>query len=360
LHNVFEPIKINQIELANRFVRSATWEGMAGDDGSVSDKLVDTMAVLAKGGVGLIIPGHIYVKPEGKATPWQTGIDKDELVPGLKKLTDAVHSNGSKVVAQISHAGNFTSEAITGQTPVVVSDFDGVAKEPRKELSETDIQDVIDAFTQAARRAKEAGFDGVQLHSAHGYLLSQFLSPQFNRRKDNYGGAIENKARIHLEIYQAIRKVVGSDFPIIMKINGTDGTKSGLALEESVQVGKLMADSGLDAIEVSGGPMPTVPEIDSEDKEAFFRPQAKAFKDALDIPIILIGGVRSLNVAERLLDEGTVDMISMARPFIREPNLVNRWKGGDEEKAACISCNGCMMAGMEGNGIYCVAEHKKK
>ena len=360
MKKVFEPITINGLELANRFVRSATWEGMATDDGGVSEKLVETMTVLAKGGVGLVIPGHIYVQPEGKATPWQLGIYQDELVSGLQDLTKAVHENGSKVLAQLSHAGNFTAEAITGQTPVVVSDFEGVAKEPRKELTPSDMEALVDAFAQAARRAKEAGFDGIQLHSGHGFLLSQFLSPKFNRRQDVYGGAVENRARIHMDILKAVRREVGDDFPVMMKINGTDGTDNGLTLEDSLHVGKLLAETGLDAVEVSGGPIPMVPGIDSEEKEAFFSPQSKAFKEGIDLPVMLIGGVRSLNVAERLLEEGAADMVSLARPLIREPNLVGRWMAGDESKAKCISCNGCMMAGMEGNGIYCAAERKEQ
>ena len=359
MKKVFEPVTINGLELPNRFVRSATWEGMALDDGSVSEKMIETMAALAKGGVGLIIPGHTYILPEGKAAPRQLGIYKDELVPSLQELTKAIHDNGGKVAVQLAHAGNQTSEAVTGQTPVVVSDYEGAATEPRKELTTSDLETLIEAFAQAAHRSKEAGFDGIQLHSAHGYLLSQFLSPLNNRRQDNYGGSIENRARIHLEIFRAVRGVVGEDFPVMMKINGNDGSDEGLALEDSIQVGKMMAEAGLDAVEVSGGPIPLIPKIDSEEKEAFFSSFSKAFKNELDIPVMLIGGLRSLNVAERLLEEGAADMISLARPLIREPNLVGRWQAGDESKAKCISCNGCVMAGMK-KGIHCTTDRKEK
>lgn len=360
MKKLFEPIKIKGMELTNRFVKSATWMGMATDEGNVSGKLIKAMGAWAKGGVGLVISGQAYILPLGKGAPKQLGIDRDELIPGLQELTKAVHENGSKVAVQLNHAGNSTFKMLTGQTPVVVSNFEGVSGEPREELTSGDIEELIKAFTQAARRAKEAGFDCIQIHSAHGYLLNQFLSPRFNRRQDSYGGAIENRARIHLKILKAIRNVVGEDFPVIMKLNGVDGTDDGLILEASVQVGKLMAEAGLDAIEVSGGPIPMLPNISSEDKEAYYSPMSKTFKDALDIPVMLIGGIRSLNVAERLLEDRAADMIFFSRPLIREPALINRWKAGDESKAKCISCNGCVKAGMEGNGVYCVVEAKKK
>jgi len=189
MSKLFESSEINGIELSNRFVRSATWEGMATDDGAVTPKLIETMVNLAKGGVGLIISSHTYVRPEGQAGPWQLGIYKDELIHGLQEMTAAVHDCGGKIVAQLSHAGNFAPEQLIRQAPPVVSNFEGLAESPRKELTARDIQELASAFADAAERAKSAGFDGVQIHSAHGYLLSQFLSPVFNRRQDEYGGA---------------------------------------------------------------------------------------------------------------------------------------------------------------------------
>ena len=160
---------------------------MADDDGAVTPKLIETMAALASGGVGLIISSHAYVSPEGKASGWQLGIYKDELIDGLSAMAAAVHDSGGKIAAQLAHAGNFAAENLTGQPPLVVSDLEGLAESPRKEMTAQDIRELIDAFANAARRAKSAGFDGVQIHSAHGYLLSQFLSPIYNRRQDKYG-----------------------------------------------------------------------------------------------------------------------------------------------------------------------------
>jgi 2,4-dienoyl-CoA reductase-like NADH-dependent reductase (Old Yellow Enzyme family) len=233
-------------------------------------------------------------------------------------------------------------------------------------MTKQDIREMVNAFGEAARRAKAAGFDGVQIHSAHAYLLSQFLSPAFNRRNDEYGGDVRNRARIHLEVYQAIREVVGKDFPILIKMNSRDFVENGLSLEDSIQVVRLLADAGIDAIELSGGFItggklsPSRSGIDSEDKEAYFQEEARAVKKEIGIPLILVGGIRSFAVAERLVEDGTADYISMSRPLIREPALINRWKAGDLRRAECRSDNLCFKPGMEGEGIYCVVKSREK
>jgi 2,4-dienoyl-CoA reductase-like NADH-dependent reductase (Old Yellow Enzyme family) len=363
---LFAPSEINGMTLSNRFVRSATWEGMAADDGSCTTKLIDLMASLAKGGVGLIISSHTYVLKEGQATPWQLGIYKDELVPGLQDMTTAVHENGGKIVIQLAHAGFFAHPKLTGQTPMAPSNVEGISKTPRNEMSSRDIQNVISAFEAGAKRAKAARFDGIQIHSAHGYLLSQFLSPAFNQRSDEFGGDIQNRARILLNILQRIRHVVGEDYPVLIKMNCQDFIENGLSPEDSLQVAKMLVEEGIDAIELSGGVLISKKlhasrlGINSEDKEAYFREYAKAFKKQIDVPLILVGGNRSYTVAERLLEEGIADYISMSRPFIREPGLINRWKSGDFSKAACVSDNMCFEPGMKGDGIYCVTEERQR
>ncbi len=366
MSRLFESSEINGMKLANRFVRSATWEGMAGVDGAVTPKLIDTMTALARGGVGLIISGHTYIRQEGQASPWQLGVYKDDLIPGLREMTDAVHAVGGKIVMQLAHAGHFAPEKLSGQIPVVASNYEGLSKTPRKELTVQDIQDLIAAFADAARRAKSAGFDGVQIHAAHGYLLSQFLSPIFNRRVDGYGGSIENRARIHVEVVKAVRKVVGKEFPVLVKLNCQDFAENGLSLEDSLVTGELLAQSGLDAIELSGGLLtggklsPSRPGIHSADKEAYFREELRAFKKRIAIPLILVGGNRSFEVSEELVAAGTADYIAMSRPLIREPDLISRWKSGDRRRAACKSDNLCFGPGLEGRGIYCVTEAREK
>jgi 2,4-dienoyl-CoA reductase-like NADH-dependent reductase (Old Yellow Enzyme family) len=366
MSKLFEHSVINGMELSNRFVRSATWEGMAAEDGSVTPKLTETLVALAKGGVALIITGQAHVLPEGQATPWQLGIYKDELIEGLQEMTTAVHGFGAKIVIQIAHGGTLASGKLIGRPPLAVSNFEGLSKSPREEMTTDYIRGLVVAFADAARRAKAAGFDGVQIHSAHGYLLSQFLSPAFNRRQDEYGGGVDNRARIHLEIYQAIRKAVGEEFPVLIKLNGRDFAENGLGLEDSLRVGRMLADAGLDAIELSGGLLtggklsPSRFGIKSEEQEAYFREDAQAFKNEINIPLILVGGIRSLEVAERLVEDGVADYLSMCRPLIREPALINRWKAGDRRRALCKSDNMCFAPGLQGQGIYCVTEEQEK
>jgi 2,4-dienoyl-CoA reductase-like NADH-dependent reductase (Old Yellow Enzyme family) len=365
MSKLFESTVVNGMILPNRFVRSATYEGMATDDGACTAKLIDLVVDLVKGGVGLIITGHAYVRRDGQAGSWQLGVYKDDLIQGMKAMTEAVHEQGGKIVLQLAHAGIFADSDLTGQAVIAPTPLEGKSKVPPKEISVQDIREVVEAFGDAAGRAKQAGFDGVQIHSAHGYLLSEFLSPIFNHRTDDYGGAIRNRARALLEVLQVIRKDVGHDYPIMVKINCQDFSKNGLELDDSLQVGVMLAEGGIDAIELSGG-LPTARKlspvrmgIKSEDKEAYHRDQARAFKERVQVPLILVGGVRSYHLAERLVEDGVADYISMSRPFIREPGLVNRWRSGDLRKATCNSDNRCFGPARTGEGIYCVTAAKE-
>ncbi|HEY5497158.1 MAG TPA: hypothetical protein VIK19_02375, partial [Syntrophales bacterium] len=224
---LFEKSAINGLELKNRFVRSATWEGMADQDGNPMPMLLETMTALAAAGVGLIITGHTFISPEGRANPWQLSIDKDERIDGLRKMTDAVHAAGGRIAVQLAHAGAFAAAALSGMPRLVVSLAESADTSPQKEMDGKDIKAIIEAYAAAAERAKAAGFDGLQIHAAHGYLLSQFLSPAFNKRRDDYGGDINHRIRIHRGICHAIRETVGKDFPILIKINCQDFIENG-------------------------------------------------------------------------------------------------------------------------------------
>jgi 2,4-dienoyl-CoA reductase-like NADH-dependent reductase (Old Yellow Enzyme family) len=366
MSKLFETSEINGMKLANRFVRSATWEGMAADDGACMPKLIGLMVNLAKGGVGLIITSHAYVSPEGQAGPWQLGVYKDELISGLTEMTKAVHDHGGEIVMQLAHAGYFANAKLTGQTPIAPSNAEGFAKGPRQEMTADEIQGVVKAYGAAAKRAQTAGFDGVQIHCAHGYLLSQFLSPAFNQRKDEYGGGILNRARALIEVLREIRQVVGKDYPVLVKMNCQDFIENGLQPEDSLQAGKMLVENGIDAIELSGGVLiggklsPSRMGIKSEEKEAYFQNEARTFKREVNAPLILVGGNRSFQVAERIVNEGVADYISLCRPLIREPDLVNRWKSGDLSKAACVSDNMCFEPAMKGDGIYCLTEERER
>jgi 2,4-dienoyl-CoA reductase-like NADH-dependent reductase (Old Yellow Enzyme family) len=363
---LFEPTEIQGMKLANRFVRSATWEGMAADDGACTPALLDCMTALSRGGLGLIITSHAYILRNGQAGPRQLGAYSDDLLPGLREMTQAVHAHGTPVALQLAHAGFLAFAKATGEPPMAPSVVEGFSKGEKRQMTEADIQAVVEAFGQGARRAKAAGFDAVQIHAAHGYLLSQFLSPAFNKRTDGYGGALENRARPLMQVLASVRRAVGNDYPVLIKMNSRDFLEGGLDIEDSLAVGRMLQEGGIDAVELSGGTLvsgkyaPSRPGIRSPEKEAYFEDAAKAFKDNLRVPLILVGGIRSIEVAERLLKEGTADFFSMSRPLIREPDLVKRWKSGDRRAAACLSDNMCFDAARSGKGLYCVTEEKEK
>jgi 2,4-dienoyl-CoA reductase-like NADH-dependent reductase (Old Yellow Enzyme family) len=364
MSKLFETTKLNGMTMKNRFVRSATAEGMATDDGACTPRLVNLMGELAEGGVGLIITGHAYVTKRGQATPWQLGIYDDALIPGLRRMIDAVHQRDGKIVAQLAHSGILANPKLTGGQSLGPSAIEGLDGVVAQEMQIEDIQGVVEAFGTAAERACEAGFDGVQLHAAHSYLLSQFLSPAFNLRKDTYGGAIENRARVLVEVVETIRKRVGEDYPLLIKLNSRDFLEGGLELEDSIQAGAMLKEAGINAIEISGGTfasgafMPTRKGIIKEKDEAYFKAEALAFKAHIDLPIILVGGIRSFSVAEKIVNDYIADYISMCRPFIREPGLVNRWGSGDLSKATCVSDSKCFRPALTGKGVYCVVEKR--
>jgi 2,4-dienoyl-CoA reductase-like NADH-dependent reductase (Old Yellow Enzyme family) len=231
-------------------------------------------------------------------------------------------------------------------------------------MTPEDIRAVIEAFASAAERAKAAGFDGVQMHAAHGYLMNQFLSPAYNKRQDQYGGSIENRARFLQAVLVAVRKRVGRNYPVLIKINSQDYIKGGLELEDAVKACNLLKAEGLSAVEVSGGTresgklIPVRTGITTEGREAYFKDAAIAFKKSIDLPIILAGGIRSFHVARQIVEDEIADYISISRPLIREPGLINRWKSGDTSKATCLSDSKCFVPIRNGKGVYCVVEKK--
>ena len=364
LRDVFQAAKIGDVRLANRFVRSATWEGMATEDGFVTPRLVRYVERLAEGGVGLIVSSHAYVSREGQAGPWQLGICDDAQVPGLRELCDAVHRQDGVIFAQLAHAGVNANAALSGLEPVGPSDAVNARGEKAREMTEAEVARLVEAFAVAAGRAVEAGFDGVQIHAGHGYCLSQFLSPFYNLRADRYGGSVDGRAAALLETHAAIRSVVESEFPVTVKMNAEDFIEGGFTKEMMVETAVLLDAAGFDAMEMSGGGVhnakyrssrtfdPRTPE-----EEAYYRDAARMYKACVKrMPLMLVGGIRSLEVANALLVDGMADMISMSRPFIREPDLIRRWQGGDWRRARCISCDGCRKPVGAGEGLGCVLE----
>ncbi len=352
---LFTPIGIGTIEVKNRFVRSATHDYMAARDGRVTDRQVSLYRELARGDIGLIVSGHVFVNPEGKASPFQIGAHKDEMTGGLARIADVVHEEGGRIFLQISHAGRQTKPKLTGCTPLAPS----AVYEPTFDVTPTamspkDIKNVIGDYIQAARRAKEAGFDGVQLHMAHGYLLSSFLSPYTNRRTDEWGGPLGNRLRTAVETVKGIRNHLGKEYPLIVKLNSTDLIEGGLSVEESVEAAKVLEENGVDGIEASGGMTEAGKGavwkgVRKEEKEGYFVDNAARIKRAVSVPVFGLGGLRTFSVMERTVESGRVDLVSMSRPFIRDPFIVKKFRKGDTGKSACISCNGCFNV----RGISC-------
>jgi 2,4-dienoyl-CoA reductase-like NADH-dependent reductase (Old Yellow Enzyme family) len=363
---LFDRSEINGLILENRLCRSATWEGLATPEGACTDPLVSFVSRLAEGGVGLIFSSFTYVLEGGRGLPKMAGLDRDDYVPGYHKLTSAVHERGSKIALQLVHAGAQTrTKWIEGHTPLAPSAIeDRTYRTMPREMTLAEIEDVVEAFGQAARRGVEAGFDAVELHGAHGYLLNQFMSPLSNQRGDRYGGSVENRARFACEVYERVRREVGPHFPVLIKMNCDDFLPGGATLDDWLYLAKRLSDLGIDAIEVSGG-TPASGKLGANrtgigkvDKEAYFLPQARRIREAVEVPLILVGGLRSPQLMQQILAEGTVDYFSLSRPFIREPRLVQRWQSGDLSKARCISCNLCFRTSLEDTGLTCAYERK--
>ena len=344
---LFAPIQVGSVEIPNRFVRSATHEFMAEDDGTPTERQAEVYRKLAEGEVGLIITGHAYVNPEGKASPRQTGIFDDRFIGPLSRLSSAVLGTPSRIFVQIAHAGRQSNKRLCGGTPIAPSAvFDPSSKVHPREMTAADIRATVEDFVQAARRAQEAGFDGVQIHAAHGYLLSTFISPHTNRRTDEWGGSVENRSRILVEIIRGIKTACGWQFPVLIKLNSTDFLPTGLSVEDAVAIARILEAEGLDGVEVSGGMAESGRGsvwmgLRAEDEEGYFTENAAKFKAVLKIPVSGLGGNRTLAVMDEFIRQGRADMISLSRPLIRDPFLVRKFRFGEAVKSECVSCNKC-------------------
>lgn len=362
---LFEPAHVGKLTLRNRLVRSATWEGLATDEGGVTDRLAGLLADLVLGGVGLIISGYTYISPEGKGLPGMTGLYSDKLIPGFMRLTSEIHQLGGAVAVQLVHTGGRADPRYIGNyKPIAPSAIEHPMYPGRPhEMSIADIEEVIEAFSRAAGRAKRAGYDAVQIHAAHGFLINQFLSPSTNRRSDEYGGSLQNRARFLIEVYRRVREEVGKEFPVMIKINGEDFYHGGVTIREAIYFVHKLVSLGLDVVEVSGGTPasgkqgPSRTGIRSMRQEAYFLSQTKAIRGSVTIPLVLVGGLRSYECVTELLAQRHVDLIAMSRPLIREPNLANRWREGDRQRAKCISCNLCFDTALQ-DGLACGYERE--
>jgi len=351
---LFTPAEIGTLCLPNRIIRSATGENVAHPDGRPQPRLGELWAELARGGVGLIISGHAFVHPSGQCHREMSGIWTDDFLPDWRAITEAVHRAGGLVAMQINHGGRQSDAEVIPQR-IAPSDWEyGDGSPPARAMTETDISEVIRAFGQAARRAKEAGFDAVQLHGAHGYLTNQFLSLRFNRRDDEWGGSPQKRRRFLEAVCREVRAQVGTDYPLLIKLGMYDEPlEGGLTVEESLGTVAELAGYRLDAVEFSGaaGSHNSPDGILPGKGEGYFRFLAQRARPLTDLPIISVGGYRSCSLMEEVLQSGDADFISLSRPLVLEPDLPLRFQGG-QEAARCVSCGRCNPQ-YPGQGVGC-------
>jgi NADPH2 dehydrogenase len=317
-----EAIKINQVELKNRLVMPPMATSST-KDGTVNQKLLDYYNEKSYGGyIGLIITEHSYVNPQGMANPGQLSISRDSDIEGLKQLVEVIHKNDTKVIAQINHAGSSTSRKVTGMNTISASAVlnegaTGRNGEVPEAMTKDQISQIVKDFAAAARRAKEAGFDGVEIHSAHGYLLNQFYSPLTNKREDEYGAAtMEGRLKLHREIIEAVRNEVGKEYLVALRLGGCDYTEGGSTIEDSVKAAVLLESYGIDLLDVSGGMNGYI--VRGKKEPGYFSDMTEQIREKVSIPVILTGGITDFDSAENLLKTGKADLTGVGRAILKD------------------------------------------
>ena len=361
---LFQPGRIGPVLTANRIVRAGTSETAALESGEITDRLVDIYEALARNRVGLILSGHMFCDARGRYADRQVGIHEDKMVPGLTRLAEAVHRLGGKMFAQLAHAGS--QSRVAGNRPLAPSPIpNALTGRMVDAASEDEIQEAIAAFAAGAARAVLAGFDGVHIHAANGYLISEFSSPLTNKRTDRWGGSPEGRDAFLMGVLKAVREEVPSNMAVTVKLGLEDAVPGGMQLSEGVRRGEILAAAGADAIEVSCNAMrlpsdsakqyvavgPTRALGDlllhrllaAPHPEAYFLQPARQLRRRVSKPIILVGGMRTPAIMEGIVERGDADFVALARPFIREPDLVVKLAEGRRGPVACTSCNLCLM-----------------
>jgi 2,4-dienoyl-CoA reductase-like NADH-dependent reductase (Old Yellow Enzyme family) len=324
MKNLLKPLELNRLTLKNRLVMPPMATSKSEKDGKVSQALLDYYEEKSRGGfIGMIIIEHSFISQDGKASAGQLSIAEDSNALNLKELASVIHSNGSKAVMQINHAGSAAKTEVTGCEVVGPS----AVMNPRqgsmpRELIKKEISDIVNSFKEAARRVKEAGFDAVEIHSAHGYLLDQFFSPLTNKRTDEYGGDAKGRIRIHIEVIKAVREAVGSDFPILLRLGASDYAEGGATIEDSRLAAVEFEKAGIDILDISGGFCGYI--VPGASEQGYFSPLTKAIKEMVSIPVILTGGITEASAAESLLSEGKADLIGVGRAILKDSKWAER------------------------------------
>lgn len=314
-----------KLYLKNRLIMPPMATAKADLDGQINTDVLKYYDEKSKGGfLSLIIIEHSFVAQQGKAKDRQISVAEDSMIEGLTLLADTIHKNGSKTVMQLNHAGSATGSSITGTEAVgpsaVINPSNRIGIP--EELTKEGIQEIIKAFKNAALRVKKAGFDGVEIHSAHGYLLNQFLSPLTNKRTDEYGGDVKARIRIHVEVIEAIRSVVGPEFPILLRLGATDNMEGGLTIEEAQTAAEVFEKAGVDILDISGGLCRYI--LPGVTTQGYFSTYSKAIKEVISIPVIVTGGITEVKAAEEILRQEKADLIGVGRALYADSDWARK------------------------------------
>ncbi|WP_063668654.1 NADH:flavin oxidoreductase [Aliivibrio fischeri] len=363
MSTLFTETRIGNMTLKNRFMRSATWENMATEDGHMTDKLYDIYEELAKGEVGLIVTGYANIVEEEKPNAGMMGMYNDSFIEEYKKLTELVHLNDSKIVMQLAYGGTKTTYNVGERVIFAPSDVcERGTQTQGKAMTKDEIDYIVDAFAKASLRAKESGFDGVEIHAAHTYLINQFLSPYYNRREDEYGGSLDNRMRFLLEIYAEIRKQVGNDYPILVKLTASEFFEGGLTFDETRIICKKLEEIGVDGIIISGNIHGNASTLVGESfdgytlqEEGYFHEYGNVISQDVNVPVITVGGLNDINAIEKIAEETNIQYFALSRPLLAEPQLIKRWKEGNRAEVDCERCSKCRTK----RGNFCVVYKKE-
>lgn len=360
--NLFSPARIGKLEIRNRICFAATSSELADKDGYVGEEIAEYYAERARGGTGLVIVEATYIEQEGKRLHHNAMLHDDRYIPGMRRIVEAVHAGGARIALQLNHGGRESIPEVSGSAPLapspVASQFTGIgdAVVPR-ELTVEEIARIVHRFADAAERACKAGYDAVELHGAHGYLIGTFLSPDSNLRSDAYGADVRGRARFYIELVRAIKERLGEDFPVICRINGSDHVPAGLELDESIQIALMLERAGADSISVSGGvhasrPYMVIPGMGVE-RGCYLR-HSEAFRRHLRIPVMTVGRINTPALAEQALARGEADFICLSRALIADPAFPVKAAAGEIDRIApCIACNECISTVHRHKGLAC-------
>ncbi len=358
---IFQGQRLGNLTLPNRVVMTTVKLGYSSGRGEVTGRHTAFYVRRAEGGVGLITTESLFVQPNGRELPTQLGVHEDSLTDGLREMVTAVHGAGGRIMAHINHAGRAANPKLVPEGHLVsASDVTCPANKgiPRP-LSRSEIDETVQAFADASRRARQAGFDAVEIPFSHGYLIHQFLSPHTNRRGDDFGGSFENRVRFGEKVLRAVRAEVGPGFPIVVRMNAVDYVEGGLDLAEAVLLAQRLAEGAVDALSVTSGTMcESIPFClyPAGTPEAHLLPMAARVREASGLPVVVAGRIRSPKVARRALETGQADLIGLGRPFLADPDWVRKVEAGDEDSILlCAACHqGCLGELRKGAGTHCL------